>query len=195
MTTSDIPASDLVELVPDARPNAYRELLGEGRTSHRVPVWLGRGSDAGIGVLPVPVDHSADVDTHDPSRVLADWWPGPCPDGCTCLEPFSGQLPRLVRAGRADRSTSRRTVEEAAAMADEVMSYGVGDLAVVRAARPADVPATTGWVGAGNYEHQDNVRISAVLRSWEDRFGALLVGMTESTLLLSVAFPPTTRGG
>ena len=49
-----------------------------------------------------------------------------------------------------------------------------------------------GWVGIGNYDHQDNVRISAVLRSWEERFGAVLAVMTESTLLLSVAYPPTT---
>ncbi|GAA4728296.1 DUF4253 domain-containing protein [Actinomycetospora chibensis] len=192
MTTSDLPASDLVERVAGAGPNTYRELLGKARTTHRAPVWLGRGGDAGVGVLPVPDDPAVDVDAHDPYRVLADWWPGPCPEGCTCLEPFSGQLPGLVRAGRVDRSTSRCTVEEAAAMADEVVSYGVGVLAVVRAARPADVPAVTGWVGAGNYRHQDNVRISAVLRSWEDRFGALLVVMTESTLLLSVAYPPTT---
>jgi hypothetical protein len=36
----------------------------------------------------------------------------------------------------------------------------------------------------------DVVAVSAVLRSWEDRFGATLVGLGHASLELSVAAPP-----
>jgi hypothetical protein len=192
VTTSDLSASDAMELVPGAGPHTYRELLRDARAAHRTPIWLDPRGDSRIGLLPVPDDPLAEIDAHDPYRVLAEWWPGPCPEGCACLEPFTGELPELTRSGATDRSTSRRTIQEATAMADDVVTYATGNLGVVRATRPADIPAVVGWGGACNYDHQDNVRISAVLRSWEQRFGAVLTVMTQDTLLLSVAYPPTT---
>ena len=62
---------------------------------------------------------------------------------------------------------------------------------MVPVARPADVVAATGWLGAVNLG-EDVAALSAVLRSWEDRFGAMLVAMDEATLWLSVAAPPRT---
>jgi hypothetical protein len=41
--------------------------------------------------------------------------------------------------------------------------------------------------------HQDLVGLSAVLRSWEERFGATLVWIGGFTLVLAVADPPRTR--
>lgn len=181
-----------MELLDGPGPTIYRELLRDARTAGRTPVWVRQRGDNRLGFLPVPVDPVAAIDAQDPYRVLAEWWPGPCPEGCTCLEPFSGALPALARAGRADRSTSQRAIEEATSMSEDVMACGGADLAVVRAARPADIPGTVGWGGICNYDHQDNARISAVLRSWEERFGAVLTVMTECTLALSVAYPPTT---
>ncbi|WP_312871166.1 DUF4253 domain-containing protein [Streptomyces lonarensis] len=55
--------------------------------------------------------------------------------------------------------------------------------------RSADAPAGCGWSGPVNYTG-DMSAFSAVLRSWEDRFGARVVGMGFDTLLLSVASPP-----
>jgi hypothetical protein len=46
-----------------------------------------------------------------------------------------------------------------------------------------------GWRGAVNH-HGDVTGLSAVVRSWEDRFGALLVRLDLATLWLSVAAPP-----
>ena len=68
------------------------------------------------------------------------------------------------------------------------MPFGAGQ-AFVRVTRPADVPAAIGWACAG----PDPVGISAVLRSWEERFGALLVGITADELRLVVAAPPSTH--
>ena len=52
--------------------------------------------------------------------------------------------------------------------------------------------AATGWTGAINLG-ENPAALSAVLRSWEDRFGALLVLMEAATLWLSVAAPPMTE--
>ncbi len=54
-------------------------------------------------------------------------------------------------------------------------------LAVVPVMRPADAVGRLGWTGAVNYD-LDPWAISAVLRSWEDRFGIVLVGMGFDTL-------------
>ncbi|MFD9793890.1 DUF4253 domain-containing protein [Streptomyces sp. NPDC059070] len=64
-------------------------------------------------------------------------------------------------------------------------------LALVPARRSADIPAALGWSGALNLE-EDTGRLSAVLRSWEDRFGVRVVGLAFDELLVSVAAPPTT---
>jgi hypothetical protein len=46
-----------------------------------------------------------------------------------------------------------------------------------------------GWQGPINMV-DDIAKVSAVLRSWEDRFGARVVGVGFATLDLSVAAPP-----
>lgn len=61
---------------------------------------------------------------------------------------------------------------------------------LVPATRPADVPAHLGWRGAAN-QNLDGGDVSAVLRSWEDRFGAVLSGLGFDTLTLAVGEPPT----
>ncbi len=66
-----------------------------------------------------------------------------------------------------------------------------GGLLLVPAVRPADVPQTVGWTGPGNYSLGGH-EISAVLRSWEERFGAVLYQLGPTTLALRVARPPTT---
>ncbi|MFL6056175.1 MAG: DUF4253 domain-containing protein [Actinoallomurus sp.] len=60
-------------------------------------------------------------------------------------------------------------------------------LGLVPVARSADVIMWLGWQGANN--HMLVEELSAVLRSWEDRFGARLIHFG-STLDVSVAAPP-----
>lgn len=64
-----------------------------------------------------------------------------------------------------------------------------GGLLLVPVARPADVPAALGWMGAANYDMSGDDH-AAVLRSWEDRFGAALVGIGFDTLLVQVGQVP-----
>jgi hypothetical protein len=85
---------------------------------------------------------------------------------------------------------------DAAEVHREVLTYilrpigvhpGGGHLALVRAERPADIPAVMAWDAEAPHEF-----LSALLRSWEDRFGARVVGFEGATIHVSVARPPAT---
>ncbi|WP_257584206.1 DUF4253 domain-containing protein [Streptomyces sp. TLI_146] len=62
-------------------------------------------------------------------------------------------------------------------------------LGLVAAPRGADALASAGWMGPANYDN-DTATYAAVVRDWEDRFGARVIGAGSSTLHLSVAAPP-----
>lgn len=103
------------------------------------------------------------LDPRDAEAILAARWPG---DGV-----FPGLAPALTPA----------------ASPVPTGAPGRGHLALVPVARPADVPAALGWRGA-----DDPAALGAVLRSWEDRFGAYLVQLDLATIELAVAAPPVT---
>ncbi len=73
--------------------------------------------------------------------------------------------------------------------ADSLETGSDGGLLLVPVARPADVPAALGWMGAVNYDMSGEDH-AAVLRSWEERFGAVLVGIGFDTLLVQVGQRP-----
>lgn len=58
-------------------------------------------------------------------------------------------------------------------------------LLLVPARRPADVPWHLGWLGPANYDLTGD-QLTAVLRSWEDRFGAYLVALGFDTMGVEV---------
>ncbi len=58
-------------------------------------------------------------------------------------------------------------------------------LLVIPTPRPADVPAIVGWFGACNFDF-DGADASAVLRSWEDRLGAVLYKLDFDTMQLKL---------
>ncbi|MFC7752265.1 DUF4253 domain-containing protein [Tsukamurella soli] len=60
---------------------------------------------------------------------------------------------------------------------------------LVPVARPADVPAALGWIGATNSELR-GAELTAVLRSWEDRFGAVLIGLGFDTMTVQLSRLP-----
>ncbi len=80
------------------------------------------------------------------------------------------------------------------AAGDLVAAANVGpgvQLALVPCARGADALAVGGWVPSDGEPGLPEA-LAAVVRSWEDRYGARLVGVGGGTLLLSVAAPPVT---
>lgn len=67
-----------------------------------------------------------------------------------------------------------------------------GGLLLVPVGRPADVPAALGWWGGTNY-CMSGADFSSVLRSWEDRFGAILVSIGFDTMTVQVGRRPQTE--
>jgi len=73
--------------------------------------------------------------------------------------------------------------------AAELELGGPGGLLLVPVDRPANVPKALGWLGATNADLVGEP-LSCVLRSWEDRFGATLVGIGFDTLLVQAPRAP-----
>lgn len=105
------------------------------------------------------------------------------------LAPFGTQWPGLAPAPSAAPAADPDAVAEQVA---EDSGDGTSRLLLVPAARGADVLAVVGWTGSLNHT-EDPAGLSAVLRSWEDRFGARLIRLGFDTLLLAVAAPPGTE--
>ena len=126
------------------------------------------------------------IDAVDVGETLARWWdPFCCAGGVGCLRPFGSTFPGLAKKSqlRVD------PLAEAGNTGSILARRGTYRLGLVPAERPADVPAVLGWTGM--IKSTDQVAsISAVLRSWEERFGALLIVLGFDELELSVAAPP-----
>lgn len=73
-------------------------------------------------------------------------------------------------------------------MADNPYPVEHCHLALVAAARSADIPAVLGWDADAPIP-----LLCALLRSWEDRFGARVIAVVGSTVHVSVAHPPRTE--
>ncbi|TNC28112.1 DUF4253 domain-containing protein [Amycolatopsis alkalitolerans] len=130
------------------------------------------------------------IETVDVGQTLARWWdPFCCAGGTGCLRPYGANFPGLARKSqlRVD------PLAEAGNTGSILARRGMYRLGLVAVERPADVPATLGWTGM--IKSTDQVAaVSAVLRSWEDRFGATLVVLGFDELELSVAAPPRLQG-
>jgi hypothetical protein len=125
-----------------------------------------------------------DVDALDVRQVLEDGWNGwlvpvnnPWPPGTGPLAPFGPGFPGLAPLQRA-ASNSRLALARG----------GRARIGLVSCRRPADAVATIGWMGA--IDVTGAAEVSAVLRSWEDRFGAVVVGLSFATITLLVSRPP-----
>jgi hypothetical protein len=95
--------------------------------------------------------------------------------------PFSKQFPGLAPAADGPLSQDQLTAALSALPAARI--------GLVPASRPADVLPMLGWDGAAN--SMDNaLPIAAVLRSWEERFGARLLEVGFAEIRLLVHRPP-----
>jgi hypothetical protein len=171
----------------------YRRLLADAPTTGRCPVLLSAHALESVRTSGDAGKALAGVSRCDVGAELARRYPAGCVHHPDCLAPFGRSFPGLAppTPGLA-LLTPAEIVESAVEEAD-----GPDDplLGVVGVARPADVPAALGWSGTVGSPHpwSDPAALSAVLRSWEDRFGAVLVRMGRATLELAVAAPPWER--
>lgn len=140
-----------------------------------------------------PEKAAGDPGSHDPAVLLRDWfavlrhnWIEQCEpeEWHDVFQPFTDGWPGLAPpgTGTTDPDADAAEVAELLVDFDRVTDARLG---LVRAPRSADVPTVLGWGGPLNHE-PDTSRISAVLRSWEDRFGARLVALGFDTMILSV---------
>jgi hypothetical protein len=95
--------------------------------------------------------------------------------------PFSGKFP-----GLAPRTDGRLAPAVASRALDSLPPAHLG---LVAASQSADVPAVTGWRATAAWDSA--LPVSAVLRSWEARFGARLLQMGPGAVIwLVVERPP-----
>jgi hypothetical protein len=136
-------------------------------------------------IAPEPV---TDIDTYDAGAFMAEVWAerAAADDDFGDLEPYEHTCPGLAppgeRVGDPDVAADRYVRD----LGDRGTPLG---LAAAR--RGADVLTVMGWQGAVNH-NQWIAPLSAVLRSWEERFGARVVGVGFDTLDVTVAAPPVT---
>jgi hypothetical protein len=132
---------------------------------------------------PVPL---AGVDALIPESVLAEGWADSLvPIGgdpyVEHLRPYGATFPGLA-------APLPRAAAPVPVPADALGNAGWSRIGLVSCRRPADAIAAVGWHGAIN--SRSAAQVSAVLRSWEERFGLVLAGLGFATLTLLVPHPP-----
>ncbi len=156
---------------------------------------------------------ASEIDHLDAREVLAESWDGPLPwtagRGSERAVLYRLKAARAVAGdttpGPADRASgpfpglappgdSRLSAEEIDGVLRALPARRVG---LVPARRPADVLAVTGWTAFDDFRDtifvSNGVWIGAVLRSWEDRFGARLLEIGPGAeIRLLVERPPRT---
>jgi hypothetical protein len=184
-----------------ATPGKWAQLLAERNDSGLSPMLLAglhrdesrpwAEGELWVGEMSSPADH-------DPATLLEQWWSDythvddehdhlSVEDRLAVTAPYGQRWPGLAAQGvqTSDADTAACVVADSLLKRRPHMRLGL-----VAAERSADVLAIAGWMGAANYTN-DIGEICAVLRGWEDRFGARLVGAGFAELYLSVAAPPT----
>lgn len=132
----------------------------------------------------------SEVDLLDPAEVLARSWADSLdpedddPEQLEQIAPFSMQFPGMAPGQHEELSGA----ELAAALG----SLGPARVGLVPAQRAADVLALVGFNGTGN-RYGTPAEYTAVLRSWEARFGAVLLEVGFDHIRLLVQRPPRTR--
>jgi hypothetical protein len=167
-----------------AAPGVWSALQRAAPAAGLLPVVMdvdgGHGAPEEWELMPAEVSYPGD---HDAEEVLTEFWYECAADG--------EEWPGLADAPPAGADAESTAADVVAALLDGGGPFKAPRLALVPARRSADIPTALGWTGPANHEG-DTARLSAVLRSWEDRFGIRVVALGFDHLLVSVAAPPTT---
>jgi hypothetical protein len=120
------------------------------------------------------------------AEVWSDWVEQADEDELADFAPFGAECPGLAAPGVLQENPGL-VADWYAGLLEERRS----PLGLVAVERSADVLAVVGWQGALHHNPW-TAPLAAVVRSWEERFGARVVGLGFNTLELSVAAPPVT---
>ena len=116
-------------------------------------------------------------------RSFADQTAGLSPGYGSLVAPYQHGFPGLAAAPAGPLHR---------AAAEDLAKQQHGLLALVAVTRPADAVAALGWAGVANYDLLPG-EISTILRSWEDRYDAVIVVMGFDAILFSVGRPVRTH--
>lgn len=140
------------------------------------------------------------IDHFGVDQVLADMWTQ-ClneddEESLAPVEPFGLEFPGLAAPPVAKTPSGfARLFSQVSDPNDDrasLRSLPSRRIGLVAATRASDIITALGWTGAVNV-HGDPVLLSAVLRSWEDRWAARVVEIGFDTLTLTVGIPPRDR--
>lgn len=194
-----------VTLQPVTDPGTVWAALSEARQeTGLVPILLsGMGGDPqdtgrpwDNGELGPPPDVT-ELERMDAATVLREMWDGTAyeddeedweeeeeDEGVVAMRaPFSRQFPGLAPAEGISLSQGQ--------IQDVLTSLPPARLGLVPASRPADVLPLIGWSGLAPGT-DGTLSLAAVLRSWEERFGARLLDVGFAEIRLLVERPPRT---
>lgn len=167
-----------------AAPGSWKALGRPAGRAGLLPVLVDLGSGQGgpedWGLTPEEMSYPGD---HDADETLAEYW-------AEVAAEEDGEWPGLAAPLTLAADPDTRATEVADVLSEGVPDFKEPHLALVAARRSADIPTALGWSGPANQD-EDVARFSAVLRSWEDRFGIRVVALGYDRLALSVAAPPT----
>lgn len=186
------------EPVPDAG-NVWAALYDTRQDTGLLPFLLGYldgepdrpwDTEEFLGLSVDPAELGRTLDHMHADVVLESLWDGQTqdedPESVAYLEaetaPFSRQFPGLAPPGETPLTDSE--------LGNIVRSLPAQRIGLASATRPAEVLPLIGWTPSG--APLQTIEVAAVVRSWEDRFGARLlkVGFAEFSLL--VTRPPRT---
>ena len=141
----------------------------------------------------------------DPGRVLGGLWARSLetlsegeqedPDRARLRAPFTREFPGLAPSGDAPLTAAERQQALDVLLPEMRLTslpQPAARIGLVAADRPADVLPAIGWWGVANRGYEFLLPLAAVLRSWEDRFGACLVNVGFAEIRLLVERPPRT---
>ncbi|GAA3617681.1 DUF4253 domain-containing protein [Streptomyces chitinivorans] len=191
-----------------AGPDGWERMLPVRDATGLWPVLLGthvRGTAVEDDLLPPPQDADGSGGTGAgagtgtaAAGVLAAWWrrhaawepDGRGAGGTPALRPYGRRPPELARPSRAGGDPGAGVAGAARALVTRG-TLRRPRMALVPAARSADIPAVIGWSGT-LASGEDFEGYGTVLRSWEERFGTRVVALEPDVLHLSVPDPPRT---
>jgi hypothetical protein len=133
-----------------------------------------------------------EVENADVGRLMNSLWDASqdpdddSPDALEQVEPFGRRFPGLAAAQGEDAALSPAMLRR------ELDMGSPARIGLVPADRPADVLPRLGWRGCVN-RYGSSIPVAAVLRSWEDRFGAYLLHVGYANIRVIVTRPPQTE--
>lgn len=176
-------------------PQLVIDLHEDHRNSGLLPVLLKDetetyGERCTVGVLaPEPLEH---IDLWTPQDVIVRIWTALCQAeddhppayGEESVEPFDENPPALAAEANLLADPDVLARQQLPRFIDEETR-----VALVPIRRGSDVLTVLGWSGASNHVSR-TAGLSALLRSWEQRFGARVMRLGPDQLDVSVSAPP-----